>query len=229
MSASSDTTAVAALLRAALSEHEEIVMTSVDTERELARFQGGTRRRDRRHRVLAAAASVALLAVAGGAFLLMRDDGGTPSGFAGPDGEAMTGTMVLDGQSFREVDARISDLSEIRDYVQAGPITLSTADVERAGTARLEGAASYISDQDVVAVSHAWGTAQAELDGTTCQGSFSWSWFAEPREAGGALQLACEDGTVLGAVMVVESFESSVQNERGTFTVRLEDGFYVEG
>ena len=48
-------------------------------------------------------------------------------------------------------------------------------------------------------------------------------------DAGGALQLSCEDGTVLGATMVVEDYERSVQNERGTTTVRLEDGFYVEG
>ncbi len=229
MTTSPDTTATAALLRDALFEKKEIVMTSVDTDRELARFQEGVRRRHRRQRVLAAAASVAVLAGAGGAFLLTRDDGGTTSGLAGPGGAAMTGTMVLDGQSFREVMNQISDLAQIRDYVQSGPITVSTPDVEQAGTARLEGAASYITRGGTVIVSHAWGTMQAELDGTTCRGSFSWHWFADPKEAGGALQLACEDGAVLGATMVVESYERSGQNPRGTFTVRLEDGFYVEG
>ncbi len=229
MTTSPDTTATAALLRDALSEKKEIVMTSIDTDRELARFQDSMRRRAHRQRVLAAAASVAVLALAGGAFLLTRDGGGATTGPAGPGGQGMTGLMVLDGQTGRNVESQISDLGEIREYVQAGPITISTADVERAGTARLEGSASYISRGGTVAVSHTWGTMQAELDGTTCRGSFSWHWFADPQEAGGALQLACEDGAVLGASMVVESYERSVQNERGTFTVRLEDGFYVVG
>lgn len=204
-------------------------MTSVNTEHELARFQQGVHRREGRRRVVAAAASVALLAGAGGAYLLTRDDGGTTSVPAGPGGEAMTGTMVLDGQTGRQVEPQIEGLGELRDYVQSGTLTVITPDGERAGTARLEGAASFITGGGTVAVSHTWGTVQAELDGTPCQGSFSWHWFADPEEAGGALQMSCEDGAVLGATMVVESYERSVQNERGTFTVQLEEGFYVAG
>ncbi len=227
MSTPPDTTATAALLRAALSEHEETVMTSVDTERELARFRAGVHQREGRRRLVSAAAAVAVLAVAGGAFVLTRDDGGTTTGPAGAGGQEMNGSMVLDGQTYREIESQVSDVGEIRDYVQSGPIVINTGDVERGGTARLAGSASYIARGGTVAVSHTWGTVQAELDGTTCRGSFAWNWFADPSEAGGALQLACEDGAVLGATIVVESYERSVQNERGTFTVRLEDGFYV--
>ena len=53
---------------------------------------------------------------------------------------------------------------------------------------------------------HAWGTAKAVLDGTTCKGSYGCSHYYDPREVGGSLNLRCADGSVLGGKYYLVTF-----------------------
>ena len=217
----------AALLRRALDEHLEAVMTVTDTERELGRFRKGVRRRSRHGQTLAAAAAVVLAAAAIGGALALPEDGARRL-FAGPSPSSVSGRLVLETQSSRSVELDRSDQNEYRDVLMVGTADL-VADGRRGGTARLVGGGSTVQTGGGAVIVHAWGTADVTLDGQRCTGRFGYSYYYDPPEGGGSLNLSCEDGTVLGAGLVAQYGLSQTNPDQWTVELTLEDGFYLEG
>lgn len=83
------------LLRAAITEHQEAVMTITDTERELQRFQSSLRRTNNRRRTfLAAAASVAVIGAAVGYTAVSPGGGETRT-------EVIAAPRALDGSELQ--------------------------------------------------------------------------------------------------------------------------------
>ena len=216
----------AALLRSALDEHLEAVMSITDTERELSRFRTGVRRRSARGRWTAAAAAAVVLAAAAAGALALRDDG-TGASLAGSSDE-LSGRLVLEVDAFRNVELGRSDQTENRDVVLVGTAEVDAGGL-RTGTARLVGGASTVSVASYPAVVHAWGQAEVVLDGTRCTGAFAYAYYHDPRESGGSLNLTCEDGAVLGTGLVVEQTIGSDQELRWRATLSFVDGSYVGG
>ena len=212
-----------ALLRAALLDHLETVMTVTDTERELERFHATVRRSDGRRRLLAAAASVAVLAAAGGTYLAVRDGTSTPT-LAGT-----SGSMVLDlkRSSLTASPSEATNQDEIRDHVLEGPLTFVADGTEHTTTLTLEGAAGLVPTSTGPRVYHSWGTARATVDGTACEGTYALSFYHQPREAGGALQLSCADGSALGGTLVTERIAEAPRTRVWQLEATLEDGFLV--
>lgn len=90
------------LLRAAITEHQEAVMTITDTERELQRFQSSLRRTNNRRRTfLAAAASVAVIGAAVGYTAVSPGGGESRTEVAAPRAlgasELQTAVQLPDG------------------------------------------------------------------------------------------------------------------------------------
>jgi hypothetical protein len=78
-----------------------------------------------------------------------------------------------------------------------------------------------------VTVLHGYGPAEAEIDGQPCTGTFGLSYYAEAAEAGGAVQLRCEDGSVLGlSLSVTDQYERA-----GVWLadITVASGFYRAG
>ena len=191
----------AALLRAALLDDLEAVMSTTDTERELHRFQSGIQRHNRRSQIVAAAAAGLVGVAAVGAFLAVRAADGDAAVAAAGSSDQVTGELVLTIGGGETLEGR-SDQAEYRGWIWSGPMTL---DVGRplAGTVRLELDGSGVPTDGGLTVLHGYGTAEALLDGLSCVGTFGMSYYAEPVETGGAMQLRCEDGSVLGLSLAV--------------------------
>lgn len=217
----------AALLRAALLDDLEAVMSATDTERELLIFESGVERRGRRTQFVAAAAAGLVGVAAVGAFLAVRSAGDGPTAAAGGSG-VVTGRMSLVQQrDGRLVDGR-SDQAEWRGMEWTGDLVL---DVGRplAGTVRVVLDGSGVGSHDGLTVLHAFGTAAAELDGQRCAGTVGLSFYAgglNPAETGGAMQLSCEDGSVLGLGLAVVDYASS---RRVKLSITVDDGFHRAG
>lgn len=85
---------------------------------------------------------------------------------------------------------------QFRDLTLAGTITVTTEDGERSGEI------SFAEEEDITfgeagpEIAHIWGTATATLNGSACEGPFALSTFPAAGEGGGALVLACDDGSL---------------------------------
>ena len=213
-------------LRAALLDHSETVMSLTDTERELTRFQDVVRRHDSRRRVLAAAASVAVLAAAGGGYLALRDAGGpTPLAASGGD---VSGSLVVDLQTYSDTgESPDTHQSEARDALWTGTLSITTPDGTRSGDVEVRGSAGLVETSDGPKVFHGWGTVTATLDDAECVGSYGTSFYRSPALSGGALQLSCDDGTVLGATVLSDDLAVDVDDDVFRHTMRLVDASYV--
>lgn len=227
MSGPPDNAPTDARLRAALIEHLEAVMTVTDTERELHRFRLGIGKRSVRSRLLAVAATAVVGAALVGAFLTVRQ-ASTPGLFGNPSTSSLTGEMDLVIQDYRNVDLSRSDQTESRDGVVVGTITLD-AGKRRTGDVRMDMSASSVTTGAGPLVQHAWGTITATIDGATCTGTYGYSYYFDPQEAGGALQLMCTDGSALGARMAVTEEEPIDGTNDWRLRVSLDDGFRIEG
>jgi hypothetical protein len=215
-----------ALLRAALLDDLEAVMSATDTERELRRFQSGVRRRSRRTQVVAAAAAVLVGVAALGAFLTVRGDDDEPS-VAASSSDEVTGEMSLViGGGGGTVDLPWGQ-DEYRGKVWAGEVTLDVGGPLH-GTVRLVLDGSGVNASTTLGVFHGFGTAEAELAGQRCTGTVALSFYAEPHETGGALQLRCSDGSVLGLSLAVDEHER-VGTARWGADISVDGGFYRAG
>lgn len=222
-----DQTPTEVALRAALHEEWEIVMTSTDTERELRRFQTGMRRRTAGPRVLSAAAGVVLLLIAAGGFLLLR--AGTDingSDVAGARDATGRLQVVYDSTGSRIVEPARTEAVEERDASLVGDITVQVGDRIRNGTARLSLNDAFLPTGGGPVVFHAWGDVQADLGGVSCAGAYAFSWYYEPAETGGAFQLRCDDGTVMGAAL--EASRVTSDDERFRWQLDLVDAFVAQ-
>lgn len=85
---------------------------------------------------------------------------------------------------------------QFRDLTLAGTITVSTEDGERSGEISLAEAEDITFGEAGPEIAHIWGTATATLDGASCEGPFALSAFPAANERGGALVLACDDGSL---------------------------------
>jgi len=210
-------------LRAALTDHLEDVMTVTDTERALDRFREGVKHDRKRRGLLVAAASVAVVAAAGAVYLSARD-GGSATVAAGGG----AGSMVLDLSTYSDMGVwDATNQSEARDSTWTGTLSVTTADGELTGAASLIGAAGLVETSTGPNVYHSWGSVEATLKQSECLGSYGVSFYREPRETGGAIQLSCSDGSVLAAKMVVEDISPLGGSWRQT--LRLEDVAYSKG
>lgn len=221
----------AARLRAALDDHLESVMTVTDTDRELARFRDTVSRADRRRRVLAAAASLTLLTAGAAGYLALRDTGSssTVPAAAGGTGTGLTGSAVL---TFRGPDGQASEVTrqdEMRNGTLTGPVTLSTDDGEVTGELVLAQNAGLVPTSGGPVVLHGWGEATMSLDGSTCGGSWAMSYYRGSEDGGGSINLACDDGTVVGARLAAQDISQHRLTWLWELDLRLEDGFLVAG
>jgi hypothetical protein len=218
-----------AQMRAALAEHLEAVMSATDTERELARFKDGQRERTSRFRLMStAAAAVVGLALVGGYLAFGGTDSSPAKNSAAGSTGRLTGELDLVIRDWRTVELGRSDQKEDRDGVVVGTITVN-AGGRHAGRMRLDQSTSSVATSNGATVQHAWGTVSATIDGRDCTGTYGYSYYYEPYEAGGALQLRCSDGSVLGARMNLTEEVAIGNTNDWRVHVRLDDGFWVEG
>jgi hypothetical protein len=219
-----------ALLRAALLENLETVMTMTDTERELERFRGSLRRRGDRARLLTAAAAVLLVLAAVAGFVAVRGSGGGGL-FAGGGSQAMTGELstVLsrDVPATEQAQPR-SDQVEARDGQLDGELVVRAGDEQRTGPVRMTFDWSFVPTGGGPVIMHGWGSVEATLDGQACSGSYAFSHYADPVENGGSLNLSCADGSALGARLVVTEVGQDA-TESWFLRLRLTDGHHFAG
>lgn len=227
MSAATDPTGL--LLRRALDRHLETVMSTTDTERELARFQDGLRHRrsSRRWPAVAAAALVVMGLAGAGAYALSADD--SPTGGVAAAGRAsLTGDLELVQVERGQQPPARSDQMELRGGVWTGSVDLVAAGTARSGTAALSMSGSSVNTATGPTVVHLWGTARLELGDTTCAGSFGLSWYYEPAESGGSMHLLCDDGSTVLATPVVTRLEPDGKDE-WFMDLRLDGGTFLAG
>ena len=201
-------------------------MSATDTERELHRFHSDASRRSRRSRLVASAAAGLVVLAAIGAFLAVRGAGDDASPASGSD--EVTGEMAMTiGGPGRTLPEGRSDQAEYRDFVWTGDITL---DVGRplTGTVQLAFDGSGIPTVSGLTILHGYGTVEAELDGQSCAGTFGMSYYYDPTETGGAMQLRCADGSVLGLSLAV--LDHGPRGGQGFGAeIAVDGGFYREG
>lgn len=113
----------------------------------------------------------------------------------------MTGTVVLETFDVRQTVPAFG-LSQDRDVIARGRMVLRLPAEELRGIVRLDYDASFRDGPNAPDVLHGWGTLTVSLEKTSCTGTFGWSFLRAPAASGGALQLRCDDGAVLGAQMV---------------------------
>ena len=227
MSAATDPTGL--LLRRALDRHLETVMSTTDTDRELARFQDGLRRKrsSRRWPAVAAAALVALGLAGAGAYALSADDP-APGDVAAGGRASLTGDLELVETERGQVPPGRSDQMELRGGVWSGPVDLVTAGRVRSGTAALTVSGSSVNTATGPSVLHVWGTARLDLGDTTCAGPLGLSYYYDPAESGGSMHLLCEDGSALLATPVVTRLEPDSKDE-WFMDLRLDGGTFLAG
>lgn len=66
---------------------------------------------------------------------------------------------------------------------------------------------------------HSRGAVTATFSTNVCRGSVVYSYFRQPAEGSGAIQLKCDDGSTFGATMAVDQPGDS-------FVFDLSDGWY---
>jgi len=115
---------------------------------------------------------------------------------------------------------------EERDATGRGSIKLYLPDRELVGEAEVRFAASILPtalptvDGISEAVVHSWGAVTATFSTNVCRGSFGFSYFRQPAEGSGAIQLRCDDESTFAATVAV--------NQPGdTFVFDLSDGWYT--
>jgi hypothetical protein len=216
----------AALLRAALLDDLEAVMSATDTERELHRFRSGVTRRHRRSRLVGAAAAGLVAVAAVGALVAVRAADDDPSRLAGSSDE-VTGEMALILRGGGTILDGLTDQQEYRDFVWSGEVSLDVGRPLR-GTVRLVLDGSGVYGPNGMTVWHGVGAAEAELDGQRCAGTYGLNYYAEPHESGGAMQLRCEDGSVLGLSLAVTEHKR-IGTARWGADIEVDGGYYRAG
>ena len=188
-----------------------------------------TRRRPATSRGLPVTAAVALAAALVGVVVGRAGGGGWP--FGGGTTDALTGTMVLELQEGSYVEEQsVTDQMEFRGEDWQGTFTVES-DPGRAGTARLQGSASYVGSDTGPVVAHTWGTAEVTFDGRSCTGTYAYSAYRSSDEGDGSIHLRCDEGSVLGATMSADGTEPPTDDgTRGwRITIALTDGYLLEG
>jgi hypothetical protein len=141
--------------------------------------------------------------------------------------ETLTGTMTLNPVSWTDIKSS-SGQTESRDGLFSGRMDLE-ADGPLSGTIMLSASTSTLGSSAPPSLQHAWGTAEANLNGVPCVGTFAWTFFRQPPSTGGSLHLRCEDDRVLAAGLAVTKITEPPSGGTWSYTVRLKDGFSVAG
>ena len=177
--------------------------------------------RSRRRVTFLALGVVVGLLVGGTAGALWRQD-------AGPTVVKIRGAAVLEttgvgGGTLTELEG---DRLGIRNAAYKGKISVTLPNRRLTGVLTTTLNAEFVPTGTGPSIAHAWGTAKAVLDGTTCKGSYAYSHYYDPREVGGSLNLRCADGSVLGGKYYLVKSEL-VKGFTYREHFRLTDGFYL--
>ena len=140
-----------------------------------------------------------------------------------------SGSMVLSEEFGRLVDVPHSTQQEGRDAVWSGTISVELPDRQLQGRAEMRFSWASTIEDDVVMISHSWGQLDVTFGATECSGPFAKSSYREPRETGGALNLRCDDGSLLSATLLLERDEEATADHPFRVFYALEDGAYVAG
>jgi hypothetical protein len=111
----------------------------------------------------------------------------------------------------------------------SGRIRVELPDRRLAGTASLR---LFFVDQGAgygLGILHSWGQVYATFGTTTCEGPFAWTFYGEPRAAGGSMSLRCDDGSLLAATARVYGDAHKIADRPYPLFIGLEDGSYVAG
>ena len=139
----------------------------------------------------------------------------------------LTGSLVLELRSDREVGSLLSDQVEYRDLEWKGTIALQSHG-DHAGTARLSASASYVPSDSGPLIVHTWGTAEVTLDAQSCTGTFGDGDYRDTGEGGGSLHLRCDGGSLLGATVRADGVEPPAGSRDWRITLALTDGYRYE-
>jgi hypothetical protein len=221
-----DQTLTEVALRAALHEEWETVMNTTATELELRRFQDDIRRRSAGQRVLWAAAGIVLLVGAVGGFVIFRDSTRTAANDFASTGDIGRIEVVYDPTGGHITQPTPTDVAEERGASFIGNITVRVGDTTRSGSVRMSLNDSYVPTDDGPVPFHAWGEVRADLDGASCVGAYGFSRYDKPADTGGALQLRCDDGTVVGAAL--QARWVPFNDDKAHWRLDLVDGFVAQ-
>lgn len=141
----------------------------------------------------------------------------------------MTGDLVLDVTSLATpVTLGRSDQDEARAGVLSGPLTLRTPDEVFTTSVVLEFWGSLAPTMWGPTVMHVWGQARVALHGSPCDGPIAWSYYYGPREGSGALNLHCQDGSALGARVVLTDYQDPrPEHELWRISLQLDQASYT--
>lgn len=140
-----------------------------------------------------------------------------------------SGSMELVHQSSEPADRRRSTQMEDGNATFAGPIRVELPDRQMVGAAELHFSFAATVEDDQVWIAHAWGQVRATFDSTTCDGPFAWSFYRQPQETGGSINLRCDDGSLFAATALMEADEGASANRRYRVFITLQDGAYAAG
>lgn len=239
-------------LRAFLLFEAEEAMSTTDTQAELERFretiEGGRTRR--RGTWVAAAVAAAVVAV-GGVAVVSNGSDDTPSVPASGTEEReqddspgvvvdASGSMVLEGVPDHTTHIRFKPHStqiEARNALLSGSIRVDLPDRQMVGFAQIRFSSAFTADDETTNIFHQWGEVGATFDSVTCHGPFAWSFYREPHETGGSINLRCDDGSAFAATALVDGDENAAPRPPQSgpapgpyrLFLTLQDGWYVAG
>ena len=139
--------------------------------------------------------------------------------------QPLTGQLVLNPVTWTDVESTTGQ-QESRDGRMVGQLTIETGGQTRSGTVTLSASTSVAGTSAPPSAHHAWGEAEAELDGAACSGAYGWSYVNLPPASGGSLHLRCDDGSMLAGALNVATIEPSPSGGTWTFTVDIDSGMY---
>lgn len=141
----------------------------------------------------------------------------------------VTGTFVLDFTTVATpAPLRRSDQDEGRGGVLSGPLTLKLPGDVRTTAVALDFGGSLVPAFGGPTVMHTWGTARLTLQGSRCEGPAAWSYYYDPPEGFGAINLDCRDGSVLaGRLRLTDYQDPRPEHKLWRIRLELDQAYYV--
>ncbi len=139
------------------------------------------------------------------------------------------GIFVLDFTTVaRTVALGRSDQDEQRGAVLSGPLTLTTPHAVLTTSVSLDNSHSIVPAFGGPTVMHVWGTAHLTLQGSPCEGPAAWSYYYDPPEGFGALDVRCRDGSGLAGRLRLTDYQAPrLGHALWRITLQLDQASYI--
>ena len=112
---------------------------------------------------------------------------------------------------------------------RSGSIRVVLPGRQMVGAAQLDFSHAHRMEDRITRFFHEWGEVHASIGSVTCDGSFAWSYYREPHETGGSINLRCDDGSAFAATALVDKDEDWGAGHHHLTFITLQDGWYVAG